>query len=74
MAHLMKDSLDGAAGQLARVLELPRDQRIRRVTGYLDEASAMIRSRRFADSPLAARLAEEIREFTAADATAVTNS
>ena len=43
MAHLMKDSLDGAARQLSPVLELPPDQRIRTVTGYLDEISGMIR-------------------------------
>ena len=65
MAHLLKDSLDGAAGQLGPVLELPPDQRIRTVTGYLDEISAMLRAH-FAGSPLAAQLGEEIREFTAA--------
>jgi hypothetical protein len=65
MAHLLKNSLDGAAGQLGPVLELPADQRIRTVTGYLDEISAMLRAR-FAGSPLAAQLGEQIREFTAA--------
>jgi hypothetical protein len=48
-------------------------QRIRTVTGYLDEISAMIRAR-FASSPLAAQLDEEIREFTAAGVTAATGS
>lgn len=33
IAHLLKDSLDGAAGQLGPVLELPPDQRISTVTG-----------------------------------------
>jgi hypothetical protein len=65
MAHLLKNSLDGAAGQLSPVLELPADQRIRTVTGYLDEISAMLRAH-FASSPLAAQLGEQIREFTAA--------
>jgi hypothetical protein len=71
MAHLMKNSLDGAAGQLSPVLQLPPDQRIRTVTGYLDEISAMIRAR-FAGSPLAAQLGEEIREFIAAGVTVAT--
>ena len=50
-------------GQLSPVLQLPADQRIRTVTGYLDEISAMLRAR-FADSRLAAQLGEQIREFT----------
>jgi hypothetical protein len=73
MAHLLKNSLDGAAEQLGPVLELPPDQRIRTVTGYLDEISAMIRAC-FADSPIAAQLDEEIREFTAVGVTAATGS
>jgi hypothetical protein len=56
MAHLLKDSLDGAAGQLAPVMELPPDERIRTVTGYLDEISVMIRARRFAGSAAAVEL------------------
>jgi tetratricopeptide (TPR) repeat protein len=65
MAHLLKNSLDGAGGELSPVLQLPADQRIRTVTGYMDEISAMLRAR-FADSPLAAQLSEQIREFTTA--------
>ena len=65
MAHLLNISLDGAGGQLSPVLELPADQRIRTATGDLDEISAMLRAR-FAGSPLAAQLGEQIREFTAA--------
>lgn len=63
MAHLLKNSLDGAAGQLGPVLDLPADQRIRTVTGYLDEISVMLRAR-FAGSPLAVQLGEQIKEFT----------
>jgi hypothetical protein len=63
MAHLLKDSLDGAASHLAPVLELPPDARIRTVTGYLEEVGAMLRDRRFAGSPLAATLTERIRTF-----------
>ena len=52
MAYLLKDSLDGAAVQLAPVLELPPELRIQTVTGYLDEISAMLGARRFAGSSL----------------------
>ena len=68
MAHLLKGSLDGAAAQLAAVLELPPDQRIRTVTGYLDEIGGMLGARRFVGSPVAAALAEQIREFSMAGA------
>jgi hypothetical protein len=74
MAHLLKGSLDSAAGQLGPVLELPPDQRISTVTGYLDEISGMLRTRRFGGSPLAAGLGEQIREFTAAGVAAATGS
>lgn len=70
MAHLLKGSLDGAAGQLTPVLELSPDQRIRTVTGYLDQISLMLQARPFAGSPLATRLGERIREFNVAGVTA----
>jgi hypothetical protein len=70
MAHVLKGSLDGAADQLAPILELPVDQRIQTVTGYLDEISVMIRARRFTGSTLAARLSEQICEFNSAAAAA----
>jgi tetratricopeptide (TPR) repeat protein len=65
MAHLLKNSLDDAAGQLQPVLALSPDQRIRTVTGYLDQISGMIRAPRFAGSPLAAQLGEQITKFNA---------
>jgi hypothetical protein len=65
MAHLLKDSLDGAAEQLGPVLELPPDQRISTVTGYLDEIGGMLRADRFAGSPRAGALMEQIMEFSA---------
>jgi hypothetical protein len=52
-----------AAEELGPVLELPPDQRISTVTGYLDEVAAMLRARRFAASPVASALAGQIREF-----------
>ena len=57
-------------GQLAPVLDLPPEQRIRTVTGYLDEISGMHRAPRFARSPLTVRLGEQIKEFTSATVTA----
>lgn len=72
MAYLLTGSLDGAAGQLGLVLELPSAQRISTVTGYLDGISGMLQARRFAGSPLATRLGELIREFTAPGMTAAT--
>ncbi len=74
MAYLLKNSLDGAAGQLAPVLDLPPDQRISTVTGYLHEISGMLRAQRFAGSPLAAQLGEQIRDFNAAPAPAGTGA
>ena len=70
MAYLLKDSLDGAAGQLGPVLELPPGERIATVTGYLDEISGMLQGRGFARRPLAVSLGEQIREFNAAAVTA----
>ena len=66
----MRDDLDSAAGQLAPVLDLPPEQRIRTVTGYLDEISGMLRAPRFARSPVAVRLGEQVKEFTSAAVTA----
>lgn len=66
LAHLRKASPDGAASQLRPVLELPPEQRIRTVTGYLDEADRMLRDRRFAGSRICAELREQILEFTSA--------
>ena len=70
MAYLLKDSLDGAASQLAGVLELPPDQRIRTITGYLDEVSGMLGARRFGGSPVAAGLSDQISEFCSSAAIA----
>jgi hypothetical protein len=65
MAYLLKNSLDGAAAQLAPVLELPPEMRIQTVTGYLDEIGAMLAAPRFAGSSLGAGLRLQISEFNA---------
>ena len=65
VAYLLKDSLDAAAAQLGPVLELPPELRIQTITGYLEEVSAILAERRFADSSLGAGLREQISEFNA---------
>jgi len=65
MAHLLKNSIDGAAAQLAPELELPPELRIQTVTGYLDEIGTMLAAPRFADSGLGAGLRHQISEFNA---------
>jgi hypothetical protein len=65
MAHLLKNSLDGAAAELAPVLKLPPELRIQTVTGYLDEVGAMLAAPRFAGSSLGAGLRQQISEFNA---------
>ena len=68
MAYLMMDSLDGAAAQIAPMLELPPELRINTVTGYLANLERMLSHARFADSHLAAELRQQIREFSSAPA------
>jgi tetratricopeptide (TPR) repeat protein len=68
MAHLMMDSLDGAAAEIAPVLELAQELRIRTVTGYLEKLERMLCRPHFADSDLAAGLREQIRDFNSAPA------
>lgn len=65
MAYLLKNSVDGAAAELAPVLELPSELRIQTVTGYLDEIDVMLSAPRFADSSLGAGLRQQISEFNA---------
>jgi hypothetical protein len=68
MAYLMMDSLDGAAAQIAPVLELAPELRINTVSGYLANLDRMLSQRRFADSRLATGLRQQIRGFSSAPA------
>jgi len=68
MAYLILDSLDGAAAQIAPVLELPAEMRIETVTGYLRALDQMLSQPRFADSGQAAVLRQRISDFTSAPA------
>ena len=68
MAYLMLDSLDGAAAQIAPVLELAPEMRIETVTGYLRTLDQMLSQPRFAGSGQAAVLRQQISDFTSAPA------
>ena len=68
MAYLMTGSLDGAAAELAPMLDLAPEPRIGTVTGYLAHLDRMLGQRRYADSHLAADLRQQIREFSSAAA------
>ena len=65
MAYVLKNSLDGAAVQLAPVLELSPELRIQTVTGYRDEIGEMLAAPRFDDSALSVGLRQQIVEFNA---------
>jgi hypothetical protein len=64
MTYLMLDSLDGAAAQIAPVLELPAEMRIETVTGYLRTLDQMLSQPRFAGSGQASVLRQQISDFT----------
>jgi hypothetical protein len=63
MAYLMLDSFDGAAAQIAPVLELPAEMRIDTVTGYLRTLDQMLSQPRFAGSGQASVLRQQISDF-----------
>ena len=66
MAYLMLDSLDGAAAQIAPVLELPPEMRIETVTGYLRALDQMLSQPGFAGTSQAVVLRQQISDFTSA--------
>jgi transcriptional regulator with XRE-family HTH domain/lambda repressor-like predicted transcriptional regulator len=66
IAHLMKDSLDGAADNIAPVLNLPYELRISTVIGYVRRLRTMLVQSRFAESGSAIELAEQIDDFISA--------
>ena len=68
MAYLMLDSLDGAAAQIAPVLELAPEMRIGTVTGYLRTLDQMLSQPRFAGGGRAAVLRQQIGDFISAPA------
>jgi hypothetical protein len=65
IAHLLKDSLDGAAEQVTPVLAMPPEFRIATVTGWLSDLDRRLSSWRYASSRTASGLRHQIRLFTA---------
>jgi len=72
IAHLLRRDLDGAAEELAPVLDMPPDFRIATVTGWLADLDAQLARGPRAGSPAAAALRRQIRDFTAAALPSVT--
>ena len=65
IAHLVKDSLDGAVEQVTPMLALSPEYRIATVTGWLTDLDHHLASKRFASSPAAAGLRQQIGDFSA---------
>jgi hypothetical protein len=70
IAHLLTGELDGTAEEIAPVLALPPEFRIATVTGWLTDLGRRLAAERYATSPLAADLRQQIREFAGGAATA----
>ena len=66
IAFLLKDELEGAAEQVAPMLALPPEFRIATVTGWLDDLDQRLTADRFARSPIAADLRQQIQTFNSA--------
>ena len=65
IAHLLKDSLDGAAAQVTPMLTLSPEFRIATVTGWTSDLDKRLPSKRFARSPIAAAMQQQLRDFNA---------
>jgi hypothetical protein len=63
IAHLMKDSLDGVAEEVAPVLALAPEFRIGTVTGWLTDLDRRLSQRRFAGSRISGDLRQRIADF-----------
>jgi hypothetical protein len=65
VTHLLKDSLDGAVEQVTPMLAMPAGFRIATVTRWLAELDHRLSSHRYARSPIACSLRQQIRAFNA---------
>ncbi len=65
IAHMLKDSLDGAVEQVTPMLAMPPEFRIATVTRWLAELDHHLSSRRYASSPIASSMRQQIRDFNA---------
>lgn len=64
IAHLLRGKLDGAADELASVLDMPPEFRIATVTGLLADLDARLSHGQHADSGVAVSIRRHIRDFT----------
>jgi transcriptional regulator with XRE-family HTH domain len=64
IAHLLKDSLDGATEQVTPMLGLAAEYRIATVTGWLADLDRNLAHPRFARNAQAESLRQQIRDFT----------
>jgi hypothetical protein len=64
IARIRTGALDGAAEEIAPVLELPPQFRIATVTGWLDDLRRRLGGYQYLGSPLAASLRDQILQFT----------
>jgi hypothetical protein len=65
IAHLLNDSLDGAVEQVTPMLTMPPEFRIATVTGWLADLDRRLSTCRYASSPAASCLRQQIRNFIA---------
>lgn len=65
IAHLLKDSLDGAIEQVTPMLAMPPEFRIATITGWLADLDRRLSSCRYASSGPASCLRQQIHDFTA---------
>ena len=65
IAHLLKDSLDGAVEQVTPMLTMSPEFRIATVTGWLADLDRSLSGHRYVTSRTASGLRQQIREFTA---------
>jgi hypothetical protein len=70
IARLSMGAPDGAAQEIAPVLDLPPQFRIATVTGWFADLERRISARRYDDSRIAASLREHIRDFIGPSAAA----
>lgn len=63
IAHLLKNSLDGAAEQVTPMLAMAPEYRIATVTGWLADLDEHLVKSRFADNAQAQALRQQIRDF-----------
>jgi hypothetical protein len=69
IARIRTGELDGAAEEVAPVLQLPPEFRIATVTGWLDDLRRRLGAYQYVGNPVAASLQEQIRGFTDAAVT-----